>query len=82
MSPFLRVPLGIAIVAVGLHMVWKTDFYYNLSGPIPFGEKHFGTGGTRFLLKLIGVGVAFIGMFVITNLIGDILGGIAGVFVR
>lgn len=82
MSLLVRIPLGLLIIAAGVHMVMKTEFYFDLVGEIPFAEKQFGTGGTRFFLKLFGVGVCFIGMAVATNLISDILGGIAGIFVR
>ncbi|KKR85046.1 MAG: hypothetical protein UU48_C0005G0012 [Candidatus Uhrbacteria bacterium GW2011_GWF2_41_16] len=82
MSPFFRVPLGFLIVVVGIHMVWKTDFYYDLTGPIDFAEDKLGFGGTRSFLKLIGIGVCFIGMAVVSNLISDILQVIAHIFVR
>ncbi|MBI4598918.1 hypothetical protein HY734_01830 [Candidatus Uhrbacteria bacterium] len=82
MSPLARIPLGLLVIAVGVHMVWKTDFYLDFSGPIDFAEQKFGPGGTRTYLKLFGVGVCFIGMAIATNLIADILGGIAGIFVR
>lgn len=82
MSLFWRIPLGLLIIAAGVHMVIKTDFYYELVGDIPFAEDKFGAGGTRFFLKLFGVGVSFIGMAIATNLISDMLGGLTGVFVR
>ena len=82
LSVFLRVPLGIAIAAVGFVMVWKSEVLFGWVGTIDFAEQKLGVGQSRLFIKLIGVLVAVIGVFVASGIISDILGAIASVFVR
>jgi len=82
MNPILRILLGLAIMAVGVLIVWKSEKVFGMIGRIPFAEAKFGTGGTRTFIKLIGLLVVFIGIFTATNIISDILSGFAGIFVR
>ncbi|MBI5793737.1 hypothetical protein HZA87_01445 [Candidatus Uhrbacteria bacterium] len=82
MSPLFRVPLGLIIMVIGFLIVWKTEKFFTWFGEIPFAEKTFGAGGSRFFYKLIGVLVAFIGIFVATNIISDILGSLACVLIH
>jgi hypothetical protein len=77
MSPLFRIPLGLLIMVVGFLIVFKTETVFRWFGEIPFAEAKFGTGGSRFFYKLIGVLVTFIGIFVATNVISDILGSLA-----
>jgi ABC-type antimicrobial peptide transport system permease subunit len=82
MSPFLRVPLGIAIIAVGILIVWKTETVYTWFGANDWAERKLGVGQSRLFYKLIGVGIAMIGVFTATNIISDILTAFASIFVR
>lgn len=82
MFGILRIVLGIGIMGVGFFIVWKTEWFYKWTGPIDFAERKFGYGGTRFFLKLMGILVAFIGVFTATNIISDILTSFAKLFVR
>ena len=68
-------------MAWGFHIVLKTVGYQEFVGRIPFAEQKFGAGGTNFFLKLIGVGVAIIGILIATNIISEILEGFANIFV-
>ncbi|MBI4437537.1 hypothetical protein HY631_01150 [Candidatus Uhrbacteria bacterium] len=77
MSPLFRIPLGLIIMVVGFLIVKKTEVFFSWFGEIPFAEKTFGTGGSRFFYKLIGVLVVFIGIAVATNVISDILTSLA-----
>ncbi len=77
MSPLLRIPLGLVIMVVGFLIVFKTEVIYTWFGDIPFAEEKLGTGMSRFFYKVIGVLVTFIGIFVATNVISDILGSVA-----
>lgn len=77
MSPFIRIPLGLAIMVVGFLMVKKTDVVLSWFGQIPFAEDKFGPGGSRFFYKLLGIAITFIGMFVATNIISGILEDLA-----
>jgi hypothetical protein len=82
MSFFWRIILGLVVMAVGFHMVWKTLAYQDWIGLIDFAEEKFGSGGTNTFLKLIGALICFIGVAIATNLISDILTSFAGLFVR
>jgi hypothetical protein len=82
MPPVFRILLGIVVMIWGFHMVWKTVFYFDIVGRIPFAENKFGHGGTDTFLKLFGIGMSFLGIFIITNIISDILGAFASIFVR
>lgn len=77
MSPFLRVLLGLFVMIVGYFMVAKSEKVFEWFGQNEFAEKYLGYGGSRFFYKLIGILVVFIGIFIATNIISDILGGTA-----
>lgn len=79
MSPFLRVLLGLFVMIVGYFMVAKSEKVFEWFGQNEFAEKYLGYGGSRFFYKLIGILVVFIGIFIATNIISDILGGTAKV---
>ncbi|HBK35198.1 MAG: hypothetical protein UU08_C0016G0004 [Candidatus Uhrbacteria bacterium GW2011_GWE2_40_58] len=82
MNPFFRVLLGFFVMFVGFLFVWKNEKTFRLIGRIDFAERKFGYGGTRLFLKLVGVMIVFIGMFIMTNIISDILTSFASIFVR
>ena len=73
-----RIVIGLAIIFAGFHMVWKTELYLEFFGRSEFAETKFGPGGTRLFYKLIGIGVCFIGAFVATNLIQQMIIGVFG----
>lgn len=77
MSPLIRIPLGLFVMAIGFLIVKKTEKVYEWFGQIPFAEDKFGTGGSRFFYKLIGILTVFIGIFIATNVISDILESVA-----
>jgi hypothetical protein len=79
MSPFFRIPLGILVMLFGFWMVLKTEKVLSWFGEVPFAEAKFGPGGSRLFYKLLGVLVTFIGIFIATNVISDILESIAQV---
>jgi hypothetical protein len=82
MSPVLRIILGLVVMVIGFVVVWKTRKFLTWFGRVPFAEQKFGPGGTEFFYKLIGIGLAFIGIFIATNIISDILGSFASIFTR
>ena len=82
MNPFLRILLGLIVMAVGFLFVWKNEKVFNLIGRIDFAERKLGMGGTRTFLKLLGIGIVFIGMLIMTNIISDVLTSFAGIFIR
>lgn len=73
MSPFLRIPLGIIVMVIGFWMVLKTETVLSWFGSVPFAEDKFGPGGSRFFYKLLGILIVFIGIFIATNIISDML---------
>ena len=81
MSVFWRTLLGLAVMAVGFLMVWKTEYLMSWFGSVSWAEEHLGTGQSRFFYKLLGILVAFIGIFIVSNFISDILNAFANLFV-
>ena len=82
MNVFLRILLGLAVMAAGFWIVVKTDLLRSWLGDVDWAEQHIGTGGTRLFYKLVGTGVCFIGIFIATNIISDMLTSLASVFVH
>lgn len=68
----MNIILGLAILALGILITIKSEAVLRLFGQIEFFEKHLVTaGGSHLGYKLIGIFVCFIGMLVMTNLLGD-----------
>jgi hypothetical protein len=82
MSPFFRIPLGLIVMVVGFYMVAKTGKFMEWFGRVPFAEQKFGQGGSYFFYKLLGTVIVFIGIFIATNIITDILGDLACLLTR
>ena len=65
---------GFVILAVGALIVIKSEAMLNTFGRIEFFERQLGSeGGSRLGYKLIGLIAIFIGMLVMTNMIGGFL---------
>jgi len=79
---FFRIILGIAVIVLGFLMVWKTVMFQEFLGRNNWAEQKFGPGGTTTFYKLMGVGVAFLGMLIATNLISNTMESLVGLFVR
>lgn len=70
----MHIIIGLAIVAVGVVVVAKSEWLLNNFGYIAFFEEHLGTeGGSRLGYKLIGMVVIFIGTMIMTDMIGSLL---------
>jgi hypothetical protein len=82
LSAFLRIPLGIAVAAVGFLIVWKSETIFGWVGTIDWAEQKLGVGQSRLFIKLMGVLVSVIGVFIASNIASDILTSLASVFVR
>ena len=48
-----RIIIGLIIVLVGFHMVWKTEFYLDFLGRSEFAETKIGPGGTRLFTSCL-----------------------------
>jgi len=66
--------IGLIIIIIGALMVMKTEVFLSVFGRIEFFDKYLGTeGGTRMGYKIIGLLIIFIGVLVMTNLIGGFI---------
>lgn len=63
-------------------MVWKTTFFQDFLGRNSWAEDKLGPGGTSTFYKLVGVGVAFLGMLIVTGLISNVMQSLVGILVR
>lgn len=81
MSFLLNILIGAAVLLIGILMVLKTSVVQSFTGPIPFAEEKMGVGETPVFLKLLGVLVAFLGILIMTDIIGDVLSAIASLFI-
>lgn len=68
MGIFLRIIIGVVLVAIGAIFVIKTRKLLEFFGPIGWAEAKLGGGGSNLMYKLIGIVVCFIGFMVATNL--------------
>ena len=75
MNPFLRILIGLAVIAVGTSMVSKTGWYLGILGRVYWAERNLGGGGSRMFYKLMGVGVVLIGIIIVTDLWERLVGG-------
>ena len=76
--------IGVLIVALGVLMVLKTEWFLENFGTIEWAESNLGTsGGSRLMYKLIGTFGIFIGFLLITNMFGGfIMGTIGKLFIQ
>ncbi len=75
--------LGLIIMAVGILLIIKTEFFLSFFGRIVFFEKHFGTeGGSRLGYRLIGLAAFFIGLMIFTGLIEGFLNSVLSPLLR
>ncbi|OGF24956.1 hypothetical protein A2331_00235 [Candidatus Falkowbacteria bacterium RIFOXYB2_FULL_34_18] len=66
--------IGLIIITLGVLLVAKSEALLSNFGRIDFFEQHLGTsGGSRFGYKLIGVFVIFLGIMILTNMIGGFI---------
>ncbi len=63
--------LGLIIMIIGASMAIKSELMLNTFGSIGFFERHLGVeGGSRLGYKLVGILTFFIGVLIMTNMIG------------
>lgn len=81
MLPIFRIPLGLVIMVIGFLFVAKTQVLLNWFGPSSFAEEKMGPGGSWLYYKIVGIIIAFVGVFIATDIISDLLRGFAEIFV-
>ena len=70
----MNILAGFVILVIGAFLVIKSEAMLSSFGRIEFFERHLGTeGGSRLGYKLIGILVIFIGILIMTNMIGGFL---------
>ncbi|MDD5032350.1 MAG: hypothetical protein PHR36_04935 [Patescibacteria group bacterium] len=66
--------LGAVIIVVGALIVIKSEGMLSAFGRIGFFEKYLGVeGGSRLGYKLVGILTIFLGMLIMTNMIGGFM---------
>ncbi|MDD4332531.1 MAG: hypothetical protein PHT51_00240 [Patescibacteria group bacterium] len=70
----MTIILGIFIMVVGAYMVVRTEDILSFFGRIAWFEAHLGTeGGSRLGYKLTGIIAIFIGILIMTGMIGGFI---------
>jgi hypothetical protein len=70
----MNILVGFIILVIGALIVIKSEAMLNGFGRIEFFERYLGAdGGSRLGYKLIGIIAIFIGMLIMTNMIGGFL---------
>ena len=82
----VRFFIGLLIIAVGFSMVWKTTWYLDVFGRVPWAEQHLttsfgaGLGGSWMWYKLLGIVVIVAALLYMTGILQGILVTILGPF--
>lgn len=75
----MRYFIGLVLIAVGIFLVIKTEWFIQNFGASAWAEEKFGTsGGTRIMYKVIGILFIFFGFLAVTNMIEGFLIGTVG----
>jgi len=71
-----RVIGGIIVIVIGTMVVIKTERILEVAGRNTWAETKLGSwGGTRFMWKMIGLIVVFVGLLITTNMFGGFVEG-------
>ena len=70
----MHIIIGLIMIIVGALVVIKSNKILNSLGRINFFERYLGAeGGSRLGYKLVGLLMIFIGILVVTNMIGGFI---------
>jgi len=70
----MNILVGLILIVVGALIVVKSEWLLDNFGRIGFFEQHLGTeGGSRLGYKLAGILTIFIGLLIMTGMIGGFL---------
>ena len=74
------------VIAIGFSMVWKTSWYLDIFGRIPWAEQHLtgglgaGTGGSWLGYKLLGIMTIVAAILYLTGVLQVLLTNVLGTF--
>ncbi|MDA2922770.1 hypothetical protein MYX07_05920 [Patescibacteria group bacterium AH-259-L07] len=78
-----KIILGLLIIGAGFMITYKSEWLLHNLGRVQWAEAHLGLeGGTRLFYRLIGIGIIFLGIFIITDIWSDLLGGFVKLFIK
>lgn len=63
-----RILFGLLLLAIGVITTLQYDRVYRTFGTVPWFEKYFGEGKSRFFYQLLGTVLALLGMIVMFNM--------------
>jgi len=69
---------GILVIALGVFMVIRTEWFVENFGYSDWAEAKLGGGGTRLMYKLIGIVFILGSVLAMTGAMGEIIVGIFG----
>lgn len=78
--------IGLILIAVGFVMVWKTTWFLDIFGRVPWAERNLtssfgsGMGGSWMWYKLLGVGTIIVALLYMTGILQNILVRVLGPF--
>jgi len=80
----MHIFIGIISIVVSLFLIIKTQWFIENFGTSAWAEANLGTsGGTRLMLKFIGLILIFFGFLAITNMWeGFLMGTVGKIFIR
>ncbi|TSC71588.1 MAG: Uncharacterized protein G01um101438_1019 [Parcubacteria group bacterium Gr01-1014_38] len=82
----LRFGITLILVTIGFLMVWKTPWFLEMFGRVPWAEKHLtggfgaGAGGSWLWYKLLGIITIVAAILYLTGILQALLTNILGVF--
>ncbi|PIR47265.1 hypothetical protein COV06_04245 [Candidatus Uhrbacteria bacterium CG10_big_fil_rev_8_21_14_0_10_50_16] len=83
MAWILRILLGGAVSALGYFAIWKAEDVVGwIGGESYWAEQNFGVwGGTKGLIKIVGIVIMFVGFGIMVQLHTEILSFITGLVI-
>ncbi len=71
--------IAVVVIAIGVILIAKTEWFLSNFGSIAWAEQHLGTeGGSRLMYKLIGLAAIILALMGVTGLLGEVVLSIFG----
>ncbi len=81
MNVFLRILIGLVLVAIGAFMTIRTRVLLDTFGTVAWAEAKLGGGGSNLFYKLFGIVFCLVGFIVATNMWDAFLQATLGSFI-